>query len=819
MNSFLGDLRYAWRKLFGGSGTGGTVVAILSIGLGVGVSAAIFGAVDRILLVDLPYPEPQRVTVIEDRTNAGGGPLLLAYGNFIELEQRNRSFEALAVTVGWQPVLVAAGEPARLDGDRVSHDYFRVLGVPPSLGRDFVAAVDVPGAPLVAIVSVGFAQRWFGSAQSVLGRTVLLDREEHTVVGVLPDGFENALAPSVEIWRPLRFRAQAPLEGEEWGHQLRMVGRMRAGVSLDQAQGELTALAASSVAEFPRPDWAAMNNGLALQRLQASVTSEVRPALLAILGAVLLLLAIACANVTNILLARALARRGELAMRAMLGAGRGRLVQQLFTESALLALFGGALGVAMAVLATRALVALAPDTLPRLDAIGFDVRVLGFAVATTVVVALVVGLVPAMRARGGVEDARLQGARSTTPRLVLRRALVVAQVALATVLLASAGLLLRSVERIFSVPTGFDASQSVSMQVVATGTGLRTSAEVQVLYEQVLGAVRAVPGVVDAALTNQVPLGGGRDLYGGFMESGTGNPAGPRDPFPAGVRYTVTPTWFETLGIPLVRGRLLGPEDVRGAPLAILVNESFAASFAARSGGRDLIGERVRIGPYIGRTDLPPATIVGVVGDVRHESLASAPPNAFYVAMGQWMWVDNAQTLVVRTAGDPGSLVEPIKQAVWSVDRTLPLVRITPLGSLVAASEAQRTFALTVFAAFGLAALLLAGVGVYGVIEGRVTERTRELGLRSALGATPVKLVGLVVRQGLMLTGAGIVVGIAAAAGATQAIASLLFGIEPFDPLTYAGVAALLLAVALVACYAPASRAARIDPLEALRHD
>jgi predicted permease len=806
MQSWVADLRYAWRKLFGSS-TRGTLVAIFSIGLGVGVSAAIFGAVDRILLVALPYPEPQRVTVIEQRTR-DGLPRLMAYGAFVEIEQRNRSFEALAVTRGWQPVLVSDGEPARLDGHQVSPDYFRVLGVPPSLGRDFVAADEVSGAPRVAIVTAGFALRWFGSAEAVLNRTVMLDREEHTVIGVMPEEFENAFAPAVEIWAPLRLRREAPFEGEEWGFQLQMVGRLRAGVQLDQAQRELTTLAASQVAEFPRPDWAALENGFAVERLQASVTSEVRPALLAILGAVLLLLAIACANVSNILLARAFARRGELAMRAVLGAGRGRLVQQLFAESTLLALFGGAVGVAIAALVSRALVAVAPDTLPRLDAIGFDGRVFGFAVATTAVVALVVGLVPAVRTRGGVEDARLHvGARSTTPGLlVVRRALVVAQVALATVLLASAGLLLRSVERIFTVPTGFDASQTVAMQVVATGTSIRSSAEAQVLYEQVLEAVRAVSGVVEAALTNHLPLSGSmNERYGVVMEATPGDSANTiyvGDPF----RYTVTPRWFETMGIPLVRGRLLGPEDVRDAPQAILVNESFAARFA----GRDPIGERVRIGAN--RPETPLGTIVGVVGDVRHTSLASAASNVFYVAMGQWTWVDSTQTLVVRTTGDSVSLVPSIKQAVWSVNPTLPVTRITTMVDLVAQSEARRTFALAVFAAFGLAALLLAGVGVYGVIEERVTERTREIGLRAALGATPKRIAALVVGQGLALTIIGVVIGVGVAASSTRAIASLLFGIEPFDLVTYAGVVVLLLGIAFIACYAPAFRAARIDP-------
>ncbi|HEX7236406.1 MAG TPA: FtsX-like permease family protein, partial [Gammaproteobacteria bacterium] len=302
--------------------------------------------------------------------------------------------------------------------------------------------------------------------------------------------------------------------------------------------------------------------------------------------------------------------------------------------------------------------------------------------------------------------------------------------------------------------------------------------------------------------------------YGLVMEAAPGDPANTvyvGDPF----LYSVTPQWFATMGIPLVRGRLLGPDDVRDAPQAILVNESFAARF----GGRDPIGQRVRIGPYVARSDLPSATIVGVVGDVRHTSLASAPSNVFYVAMTQWMWVDTTQTLVVRTTGNPVSFVESIRQAIWSVNPTLPVTRITTMADLVAASEARRTFALAAFAAFGLAALLLAGVGVYGVIEERVTERTREIGLRAALGATPKRIAALVVGQGLTLTMIGVAVGVGVAASSTRAIASLLFGIEPFDLVTYAGVVALLLGVAFVACYAPAFRAARIDPAITLRAD
>lgn len=809
MESLIADVRYAARKLR--SGSGGTLVAILSIGLGVGVSAAIFGAVDQVLVSALPYPEPQRVVALTDRT-PDDEPIPIAYGTFVEVVARSRSFDALAVVRDdWQPSFGAVGEPVRLEGDLVSPEYFAALGVRPWLGRDFTAEDDVAGAPRVAIVASSLAKRRFGSAEAALDRAITLDGESYTVVGVMPEGFENALEPGTEVWTPLRYLTGQSFESREWGHHLSMVGRLRAGVTLDQARRELAAIGSSPTAEFPRPEWASMQRGLAVESLHASVTSGVRPALLVIFGAVLLLLAIACANVTNILFARALARRDELTTRAALGAEPGRLVRQLFAESALLTCVGGALGIGVAAVASRALVALAPPDLPRLHAIGFDASVLLFALATTAVVTLVAGFWPALRAREIGSPAALRtGPRATGHAFTtLRRSLVVAQVALATVLLACTGLLLRSVEQLLSVPTGFDDSNVLTVQVVVPrGAGIN-EVEGLALFDRVLETVRAVPGVEQAALTSLLPLSGGSlDMYGVFTETAAGSAEN------AGVayRYVVTPEWFETMRIPLEQGRLLESGDRPGAPQAVLINASFAAR---RFAGGDAIGERVRIGPF-NRPDGPWGTIVGVVADVKQASLAEST-DAFYVPLGQWAWVDPVQTLVVKTSRNPASFVEPIKQAIWSVNGSLPLERITTMSDLVEDSEAQRSFALTIFAAFGLAALLLAGVGVYGVIEGSVTERTRELGVRSALGATPTRLAALVVGQGLGLTGVGVALGVLGAAGATQLIASMLFGIAPFDLLTYGGVVALLVCVAFVACYAPAARASRADPAVTLR--
>ena len=622
-------------------------VAILSIGLGIGVSTAIFGAVDRILLAALPYPDAERVIALTDRTS-DGAPLDVAYGNYVEIVQRNRSFETLAVADRWQPSLVATGEPERLEGDLVSADYFRVLGVNPSVGRNFEAADDVGGAPQVAIVTASFATRRFGSLAAVLDRQISLDGESYTVVGVMPEGFENALSPAVEVWAPLRYRADAPFQSGEWGHHLRMIGRLRGGVSLEQAQRDIGAISSSPTADFPRAPVALFEHGMDLASLQASVTADVRPALLAILGAVLLLLAIACANVANILLARALARRSELALRAALGAEHGRLVQQLFAESALVAVAGGVLGIGVAAIVSRALVLLAPASLPRLDTIGLDARVLAFAFVTTAVVALVVGLVPALRARElGAHSGLATGARVTSPGLLLLRDLWLSRKWRSRPCCSRAPGCCCAASSSCSTfrPVRCDARRHVA------GCGARRRSSLE------RGAIRALRARARCGsrrarrhgcrVHQPVAALGRHDRYGVGFQALTGpDPASASGAF----RYAVTPGWFETMRIPLKRGRLLGAEDgPEGAP-AVVISESFAAR---RFGERDPIGAQVKMGPDFASPERPWRTVVGVVGDVKQTSLASASPDAFYVPMGQWAWVDDVQSLVVRTAGDP----------------------------------------------------------------------------------------------------------------------------------------------------------------------
>ena len=539
-----------------------------------------------------------------------------------------------------------------------------------------------------------------------------------------------------------------------------------------------------------------------------------RPALLAVLGAVLVLLAIACVNVTNLLLARGGQRRGELAMRMALGAGRGRMVRQLLTESLLVALAGGALGMALAHSGVRVLVALSPPDLPRLSAIRVDAGVFAFALAVTGLAGIAVGVVPALSAaRGDLRPGTQESSRRTAGGRT-RGALVVAEVALALVLLVGAGLLLRSLQRVFVVNVGFDASHLLTLDVQESGRRYRADSARHAFFERALEAVGRVPGVSSAAFTSLLPLGGAIDVYGVHLERDRQDGATPgwgtNDG--AALRYAVTPDYFETLRIPIRRGRLLTAYDTEGAQRAAVINESFAKrEFAAV----DPIGQRLLFGPDEGQW----YTIVGVVGDVKQASLATAPQDAIYITPRQWHWGDMVRSLVVRSSRDPAALVPEIRRAIWSVDNDLPIVRVATMDEIVTRAAAQRRFVLTLFEAFAIAALTLAAIGIYGVLSGRVTERTREIGVRSALGASRADILALVARQGLTLTTIGSAIGLAGSFAASRALTSLLFDISPLDPMTYAGVIALLAAVSACACGAPAWKAARVDPSVALRSE
>jgi putative ABC transport system permease protein len=775
---------------------------------GIGTSTTIISAVNPILFEPLPYPQPERIVSIWDY-GVDASHLDVTFGTFREISERNRTLDSTAVMRAWQPTITGSEQPERLEGQRVSAKYFDVLAVLPIRGRTFTATEDLPNAPRVAILSDRLWHRRFNGDPSIIGRDITLDDDRFAVVGIMPPTFENVLSPSVELWTTLQYNPAVPLDGREWGHHLRMIARVHSGESVAAAAADLGRIALTPIPEFARAPWAALGQGLIVGPLKDDVVRAVRPALLAILGAVAVMLLIVCVNVTNLMLARGAQRKGELAVRAALGAGRVRMIRHLLTESLLITGFGGALGTIVADFGLQLFVALAPSTLPRATAMQVDYVTLGFGVAITIVVGVAVGVIPAFRASAAGLPSTLQGGstRVAGDHQSIRRVLVVAEVALAIVLLVSAGLLMRSVQRLFAISPGFEPAHLLTMQVQTSGRRFDKAATER-FFEQALESVRRVPGVTRAAFTSQLPLSGDSSEYGVLFENPGLNAQGGQPAF----RYSVSPGYIETIGIPLRRGRLLESRDDAAGPRVALVSESLARKIA----GADPIGTRIRIG---WSTDMQWYTIVGVVGDVKQSSLLTERADAVYTTPEQWTFADNPMSFVIRTRDRAAMLTPEIRRAIWAVDKDQPIMRVAMMERLVADSAAERRFALILFQAFSVVALLLAALGIYGVLATSVIERTREIGVRSALGATRTAILALVLRQGLSLTALGAAIGLAGGLFASRGLATLLFNTSRFDPLTYSGVLALLVSVAVLACWIPAWRAARVDPSVALRSD
>ena len=796
LETLLADIRYAVRRLRAAPGF--TAVALLTLALGIGAATAIFSAVKPVLFEALPYPDAGRVVMIWERRSDGGrnGG---TYGMYREIVARSRSFESVAVVRGWQPTLTGLDRPERLEGQRVSASFFRVLGIAPVLGRDFRGEDDQPDGPPVVILSDEIWRTRFGADRGIVGREIMLDGGKHAVIGVMAAGFENVLAPEAHVWAPLQYDMS---QSRAWGHHLGTIGRLSPSVSVEQASRELLAIGRQVITELQPATYGAELE-LVATSLREDIARGIRPVLLAILGAVGLLLGIVCVNVINLLLARGVRRRSELALRAVLGASRGRLVRQLLTEIACLVLIGGALGMAVALAGVRMLAAMSPPGLPRVAAMEVDAAAFAFGFGVVVLMALVVGMAPALQGARADQHAALQvgSPRTTSAGGRARSILVVAEVALAVVLLVSSGLLLRSLDRLFAVDRGFDASNLLTMQIQTSGERFADDEQSDRFFEDVLHAVRRVPGVSGAALTSQLPLSGDRDEYGVRL---FGSPEGN-----SSFRYAVSPGYMEAMGIPIRRGRTLGEEDRAGSTRVAVLNESFARRLFA---GKDPVGQRINIGG-----DTGVYTVIGTVGDVKQASLAVSESDAVYTTTGHWPMPERVMSLVVRSGGDAAALMPAVRDAIWSVDRDQPIVRVGMMEDLIAATTAERRFALTLFEAFAVAALLLAAAGIHGVLAERVAQRTREMGVRSALGASRTDIVGLVVRQGATLAALGIGIGVPAAVAAGRAIASMLFGVTPADPLTYGVVIVVLGAVALIAAAIPAARAARVDPAIALR--
>jgi putative ABC transport system permease protein len=817
VTSFAADLRFAARQLLRNPGF--TAVSIVTLALGISASTAIFSAINPILFKPLPYPNAGHILVIWNGWQ--GSRSELAFGTYLELSHRSHSFESTAVFEPWQPTMTGRDEPQRLEGQSVSPSFFRVLRITPLLGRDFRSSDEGPHASRVVILSDRLWRQIFRGDPEVIGRALKLDGDSYTVIGVMPPGFDDALSPSAELWTPDEYDSSQitrEFNSGAWGNHLRMVGRLRAGVSRADAVRELAGIARAPWSEFPRPRWASMERGLIVDSLQDDIAHTFKPALLAVFGGVIIVLAIACVNVINLLLARGAQRIGEFAVRGALGASRRRIVRQLLTESMLLTLLGGGLGIAAAIEGLRVIVAVSPSELPRLNAISFDLAAFLFASLLVTMIGVIAGTVPALHIARNDLQSGLQNAsrRIAGTHLSTRRFLVVAEISLALALLVSADLLLRSMQRMLAVDPGFSPSELLTTQVVTSGhqfddipSNPGGADHRRRFFEEALDAVRHVPGVESASFTSLLPLSDDSPVVGQYgaqfddQDSQSGYNV---------FRYAVSPGYCETMGIPLITGRLLGEQDSEGAPLAALISKSLARH---HFGDRNPIGSRLHVGPR----NRPWYTVVGVVGDVKQTSLANDQEDAVYLSTRQTWFADDTLSFVIRARGNAAALVPAVKSAIWSVDKDQPIVRVITMDRLMAVTEAERRFILILFETFGIVALLLAAVGLYGVLSGSVAERIHEIGVRMTLGATRNDILSLALRDGIRLTAFGLGIGLFGAFAASRGIASLLFGTSAFDPISWFSALALLGAVAVVACSVPAWRSASVDPSSALRSE
>ena len=781
---------------------GFVVVAVLTLALGIGATTAVFTVVNALVLRPLPYPAADRLVMLWQDLRARGGPPdeWASPGNVVDWQSRLPQIERLAAIGGWRPTFVGDAEPEALTGEQVSHEYFSVLGRPPMLGRDFAADDDVPNARRVVLIGDGLWRRRFGADPGVVGRVVTLAGEPHEVIGVLSADVRPVVAAGAEVWRPLRLNRAAPVRGAVF---LRTVGRLAAGTTLAQAQGAATALATRLEAEYPEAN---QKTGFLVQPLADRVTGQIRPALVALASGVGFVLLIACANIALLSIARASGRRRELATRIALGAGRGRIVRQLVTESLVVAAVGGLAGLVVAVWGVDTLVAMAPTDAPRLDEVSIDLSVFAVAALLTMATGVLVGLAPAWQASlAAAAPALKEGGRGTAGGAgrSLRRLLVTAEVALALVLLTGGVLLIETFTRLQSADLGFRTDGVLVGAIELPQASYDSREKIRALYDQVLERAAAIPGVRRAALTSVLPLDGG-DSDMSFDIEGRPPPASPSAAPVTWYRLT-SAGYFDAIGMHLLRGRSFAEHEA--AP-TVVVNETFVRRFFP---GEDPLGRQVRFGPQS-----PAYAIVGVVADVRGRGAREDTRAETFIPY--WHLAEGGMNIVLSGA-TPGAWAAPLRAAVSQADANLPVVGVRTMAEMLGASIDQPRFLATLAGGFAALAVVLAALGIYGVMAYAVAQRTTEIGVRMALGARASGVFRLVVGDGVRLAAIGVVLGVVGAVLAARAIATQLFGVVPTDPLRLAGAAAALIAVVVVACVVPAWRAMRVDPIEALRAD
>jgi len=810
MSGLVQDLRYALRSL--AKAPGFTAVTLFTLALGIGANSAIFSVVNGVLIRPLPYPEPGRLAVIRE-TYAGDEQGSVSGANFIDWKARTHQFASLAAWRGIAVTLLGTGEPEEMPAALVSADFFRTLGVAPMLGRGLLPGED-QGQGSVAVIGETLWRTRFGAESGILGRTLDLSGTPYTIIGVAP---ASLVYPGrTQLWLPLGFGVGRANDRDS--HSYDVVGRLKPGATLAGAQDDMSAVARTLASEYPATN---TGRGAKVITFADEEVGSVRPALWLLLGAVAFVLLIACANVANLSLARASTRAREVAVRAALGAGRGRLIQQALAEAVVLAVLGGLLGLLVATWSVDALVALHPRGIPRLSDISIDGRVLGFTLVVSLGVGLAFGLVPALAVtRHDPADSFRGEGRGTSggPSAGRFRAgLVVTQIALALVLLAGAALLIVSVRRLAEVDPGFRPAGAASFQFNVSSAKYQSADAQRGFVARVLDRLRAIPGASHAGAVYFLPLGDG-NTQGDVSVEGE-PPAAPGHERYAGYRI-VMGEYLESMGISLRRGRPLRQSDAGGERLVAVVNQAFVRSFF---GGRDPLGQRVTFGSP---TDKPEwREIVGVVGDVHHDGLSASPRPEIYVPAAQltpefWTIFETLPiSFVVRSALTPESLFPAIKAAVHDVDPEQAITRLRPISELVTDAVARYRFSMLLLTVFGGVALCLAAVGVYGVMAYTVSQRTRELGIRLALGARAASVRHLVLRRGLGMAAAGIGLGLGGALALTRLLASQLFDVSPSDPAIIAAAAATLALVSVVACLVPAVRATKVDPVVALRSE
>jgi putative ABC transport system permease protein len=813
MSDFLQDLRYGLRSFRRTPGF--TLVAVLTLALGIGATTAIFSVVNAVVLRPLPYPDADRISMVwMDNRRMGMAEDIHSWPNFADMRAAKGVFSKLAAyyqggfnVTGGCVEESGSCEPQRVTAAVATADLFDVLGVRPVAGRAFGEDAETQGRDAVVVISHGLWTRQFGADPSAVGRTVRMNGRERTVVGVMPRGFAFP-SPDTDVWVPLALPPQARQGRNSFGFYV--VGRLAPGVTLERARSEMTTLWRGLERQFPN----LRDLGVNLVPLPEQVVGRsLRTALWIMLGAVAAVLLIGCANVANLMLSRAAVREREVSVRLAIGAGRRRLVQQLLTESLLLAAIGGALGVALAWGGIRVLTRLAPTDIPRLDEVRLDAVVLAIAVGAIALAGIAFGLVPAMQASGpNLSEALREGGRGGTSGRRgnrLRQLLSGAQVALVVILLTGAGLLLRSFIEIQRVQLGFRPERMLTMRVSLPGAKYREDAQRTAFYEALLERVRGLPGVQGAAATSSIFLSQTPQSTNFSIE---GRPATPDQQTVEVPIDAVTPEYFRVMGVPLTRGRMFTAQDNAQAPPVVIINANMARRFWP---GEDPVGRRIRYGGA--QSQAPLMTIVGVVGDMRRTGYDS--PVRYETFLPHAQAADNGMTLVVRTSGDPTSLVAPIRSAVRGIDPDQPVFEVRTMDELLSARVAQRRFSMTLLGTFAALALILGLVGVYGVTSYLVAQRAREVGLRIALGARPGQLVRMVVGQGMRVAAIGLALGLVGAVGTARLMAGLLYGVSPLDVATFVAVTALLGLATLAANWVPARRAARGDPLVALRAD